>query len=67
MRAAAAGAQPRLRTDYRRLARDILAHPAWAAAAGSPEKIRRRVLSRLIDSALAEPAPSGVRIGSVQR
>jgi len=59
LRQAAGGGQARPRQEYRRLAHDILAHPAWAAAAGLPEKIRRRVLSRLIDAALAAPAQKG--------
>jgi len=49
LRQAAGGAQARPRTEYRRLAHDILAHPDWLAAAGLPEKIRPRVMSRLID------------------
>ena len=38
--------------DYHRLAREILAHPDWVAAAHLPERRRRRVLGRLIDAAL---------------
>ena len=38
--------------DYHRLARAILAHPDWVAAAHLPERRRRRVLGRLIDAAL---------------
>jgi len=34
------------------LAREILAHPDWVAAAELPERRRRRVLGRLVDRAL---------------
>jgi hypothetical protein len=64
LRQAAGGAQARPRTEYRRLAHDILAHPDWLAAAGLPEKIRRRVMSRLIDVALAAPPPRDEAFGS---
>jgi hypothetical protein len=37
---------------YLCLARGILAHPDWVAAAQLPERRRRRVLERLIDAAL---------------
>ena len=38
--------------DYQALAREILAHPDWVAAAELPERRRRRVLGRLVDRAL---------------
>jgi hypothetical protein len=38
--------------DYQRLAREILAHPDWVAAADLPERRRRRVQGRLVDKAL---------------
>jgi hypothetical protein len=38
--------------DYGLMAREILAHPDWVAAAGWPERTRRRVLGRLVDGAL---------------
>jgi len=58
--------------DYHRLARAILAHPDWVAAAHLPERRRRRVLGRLIDAALAPsfaPRRGAGEIGSeaVQR
>jgi len=40
-------------TEYRRLALEILTSPEWRAAADLPQRRRRRVLSRLIDAALA--------------
>lgn len=39
--------------DCQALAREILAHPDWVAAAELPERRRRRVLGRLVDQALA--------------
>ena len=51
------GGERRSPADYRPLAREILAHPDWAAAAELPERRRRRVLGRLIDAAplIGEP------------
>ena len=46
------GGERRSPADYRLPAREILAHPDWAAAAHLPERRRRRVLGRLIDAAL---------------
>lgn len=43
----------RPRRDYAALARQILAHPDWIAAAALPEKRRGRVMARLMDAALA--------------
>ena len=48
------GGARRSPADYRLLAREILEHPDWAAAAHLPERRRRRVLGRLIDAALAQ-------------
>ena len=46
--------------EYRRLAREILTSPEWRAAVGQPERRRQRVLSRLMDAALAaRPAEAG--------
>lgn len=45
--------------DYQRLAREILAHPDWIAAASLPQRRRGRVLARLMDAALAPASPSG--------
>lgn len=50
--------------DYRRLADEILAHPDWIAAASLPGSRRDRVLTRLIDAALAPPL--GGHVGSVR-
>jgi hypothetical protein len=44
---------PRIERDYPALARQILAHPDWTAAAALPENGRSRVLARLMDAALA--------------
>jgi hypothetical protein len=54
--------------DYHRLARAILAHPDWVAAAHLPERRRRRVLGRLIDAAL-EPVSrrEGARAKSARK
>ena len=46
------GGERRSPADYRLLAREILAHPDWAAATQLPERRRPRVLGRLIDAAL---------------
>ena len=43
----------RIERDYSALARQILAHPDWTAAAALPENRRSRVLARLMDAALA--------------
>ena len=43
----------RIERDYPALARQILAHPDWTAAAAPPENRRSRVLARLMDAALA--------------
>jgi hypothetical protein len=43
-------------SDYRRLARKILTSPEWRAAVELPERRRQRVLSRLMDAALAAGA-----------
>ena len=56
------GGERRSPADYRLLAREILAHPDWAAATQLPERRRRRVVGRLIDAALA-PA-SATRSGA---
>jgi len=51
-------------TEYRRLAREILACPEWRAVAGQPRGRRSRVLSRLMDAALAaRPAAAGAEPG----
>ena len=48
-------------TEYRRLAREILTSPEWRAAVELPERRRQRVLSQLMDAALAaRPAEAGV-------
>jgi hypothetical protein len=50
-------------TEYRRLAREILTSPEWRAAVAQPERRRQRVLSRLMEAALAAP-PVEVRAGA---
>ncbi len=55
---------PRPPTEYQRLAREILACPEWRAVAGQPTGRRSRVLSRLMDAALAaRPAAAGAEPG----
>lgn len=51
--------------DYLPLAREILAHPDWVAAARLPERRRRRVRGRLIDKALE--AGFGPKFGTGER
>lgn len=63
----AGGAQGRPRKDYRRLAREILTSPEWRAAVGQPEPQRRRVLSRLMDAALAARPAEACLEAPVQR
>jgi hypothetical protein len=46
------GRKGRSPADYLAMAREILAHPDWVAAAELPERSRRRVLGRLADRAL---------------
>ena len=59
--------------DYLALAREILAHPDWVAAAELPERRRRRVLGRLVDQALIAGVSATRRLaaetvrGAVQR
>ena len=53
--------------DYHRLAREILAHPDWVAAAHLPERRRRRVLGRLIDAALGPGLATRRGAGQVGR
>jgi len=50
---AVAASARRSPTEYRRLAREILTSPEWRAAVELPERRRERVLSRLMDAALA--------------
>ena len=61
------GGERRSPADYRRLAREILAHPDWAAAARLPERRRRRVLGRLIDAALGPGFAEAAGREAVQR
>ena len=51
-RAICGKAERRSPGDYLALAREILAHPDWAAAAQLPERRRHRVQGRLVDKAL---------------
>ena len=53
-------------SDYRRLARKILTSPEWRAAVELPERRRQRVLSRLMDAALAAGAAKAGAEASVQ-
>jgi hypothetical protein len=50
--------------EYERLARQIMAHPAWIAAERLPERKQQRVRARLIDAALAgnSAAAPGARL-----
>jgi len=50
---AVAASARRSPVEYRRLAREILTGPEWRAAVALPERRRERVLSRLMDAALA--------------
>ncbi|QRG09958.1 TniQ family protein (plasmid) [Xanthobacter dioxanivorans] len=49
-------AQQRSSAEYERLARQILAHPAWIAAEVLPRRKQERLRARLIDAALSVEA-----------